>query len=348
MSYKIVHYVNQFFAGIGGEDQGDVKPDKKTGAVGPGLAMNMAFGSEAEVVGTVYCGDNYYGENTVAARKAVLAMIKSFNPDAVVAGPAFLAGRYGVACGDVCASVEEELGIPAVTGMFPENPGVDLYRNKIFITETADNAKGMKTAAEKMGKLLLKRLKKEQLGSAKTEGYIHRGMRKNFLKDKSAAQRGVEMLIKKLKGEPFETEYEMPVFKKIKPAPPVKDIKKATIAIITTGGIVPKGNPDRIKVSSAENYGKWDISKIDDLTPENFESIHGGYDNTYANKDPDYVFPLDVMRELEKEGFIGKLYNYAYYTTGTATSVANAEKFGQDIGNDLKNSEVAAAILTST
>ena len=45
-------------------------------------------------------------------------MVKEQAPDVFIAGPAFNAGRYGVACGTIAAAVQEELGIPAVTGMY--------------------------------------------------------------------------------------------------------------------------------------------------------------------------------------------------------------------------------------
>ena len=48
-------------------------------------------------------------------------------------------------------------------------------------------------------------------------------------------------------------------------------------------------------------------------------TAHGGYDQTYANEDPDRVLPVDVMRNLEKEGKIGKLYDYYYATVGNGT-----------------------------
>ena len=96
------------------------------------------------------------------------------------------------------------------------------------------------------------------------------------------------------------------------------------------------------------NWGKYDITGIDDLTPDNFVSIHGGYDRTWALEDPDRVLPVDEMRRLEKEGAFGKLYKYVCATTGTATSVANAERFGREIGELFKRDGVDAAILTST
>ncbi len=48
-------------------------------------------------------------------------MVKKYNPDVFIAGPAFNAGRYGVACGTIATAVQEELGIPSLTGMYVEN-----------------------------------------------------------------------------------------------------------------------------------------------------------------------------------------------------------------------------------
>lgn len=348
MTFRIVHYINQFYAGIGGEEKAHVVPESRPGVIGPGLALNGALGSEAEVIGTVICGDSYYGEHMDEARETVLKMIEAFEPDGVVAGPGFFAGRYGVACGDVCASVEEKLKIPTVTALYHENPGAEMYASKTYIVRASDSARGMKDAVKTMSSLILKRLKGDAMGSAMEEGYLSRGVRKVFFHEKNGAQRAVEMLLKKMDGQPFQTEYEMPVFDKIPPSAPIEDLSKATIAIITSGGIVPKGNPDKIRVSSAESYGIYDISSLNDLTPDNYESIHGGYDTTWANENPDVVLPLDVMRELEKDGVIGKLHEYAYCTTGTGTGVGHAERFGQEIGAKLKDSGVDGVILTST
>lgn len=348
MSYRVVCYINQFYGGKGGEEAADFKPALVKNPVGPGLELHKLFGDEAVIVGTIICGDGYYAEHIEEARTECLKMIQDLKPDLFVAGPAFNAGRYGVACGDICAAVTQHLGIPSVTGMFPENPGVELYRAQIFIVKTEGSARGMKEALSNMARLGLKLLKGTPLGPACEEGYIHRGIRKNFFKEKRGSLRAIDMLLQKIAGETFETEYEMPAFKKIPPAPPIKDLKHATIALVTSGGIVPRGNPDRLRVSSSESYAKYDISNLNDLTPDKFESIHGGYDRLWANLDPDVVVPLDVMRELEREGVFGKLHSYLYTTTGTGTSVANAERFGREIGRELKEAGVDGVILTST
>ena len=351
MTLRIVHYLNQFYAGKGGEEMAGLRPEAAPGPVGPGREMARLLessGGRAEIVGTVICGDSFYGENLEAAREACLRLIADFRPDALVAGPAFNAGRYGVACGDIAAAVGERLGRPAVAGMYRENPGVELYARGCFIVPTADSARGMKEALENMARLTLKLACGEPLGPAREEGYISRGIRKCFFKEESGAARAVKMMLARLRGEEFRTEYEMPVFKKIPPAAPVPNLKEAVIALVSSGGVVPRGNPDRIRVSSADSFGAYDISKIDDLLPENYESIHGGYDRAMANLDPDCIVPVDELRRLEREGAFKKLHPYFYSTTGTGTSVNNAEQFGREIGSALKKAEVSAAILTST
>lgn len=43
------------------------------------------------------------------------------------------------------------------------------------------------------------------------------------------------------------------------------------------------------------------------MKPDKYEVSHQGYDNQYVNADPNRLLPVDIMRELEKEGIIGKL-----------------------------------------
>jgi len=345
---KVVHYINQFYGGIGGEEKADVKPEIREGVVGPGMALKAALGNDAEIVATVICGDSYFNENLEEASADVLDMIQKHNPDLFIAGPAFNAGRYGVACGSICKAVKEKLNIPVVTGMFTENPGVDMFKKDIHIIETANAATGMRQAIPAIAKLALKLAKNETIGTPAEEGYIPRGVRKNIFKSERGSKRAVDMLVAKLKNEKFETEYPMPDFDRVAPNPPVKDMKHAKIALVTSGGIVPKGNPDRIESSSASKYGKYDIVGVLDLTAETYETAHGGYDPTYANTDADRVLPVDVLRDLEKEGVIGELHRYFYTTTGNGTSVANAKKFASTFAQELVKDGVQAVVLTST
>ncbi len=347
MSYRVVHYVNQFFAGVGGEEMAHIAPEKREGAVGPGLALNQGFGDSAAVVTTIVCGDSYFAENEKKAVEQIIAWVKEENPDLFIAGPAFNAGRYGYACANICIKVQEELGIPVLTGMYKENPGADM-KDKVLIVETGNSAAAMRKAAPTMVSLASKLMKGEALGASCEEGFMPNGIRKNFFEKEIGAKRAINMLKKKLAKEEFVTEFPMPTFDRVEPNPAVKDLANATVALCTSGGIVPKGNPDRIEASSASRYGEYDISGLDTITGEGYETAHGGYDPVYANEDPNRVLPVDVLREMEKEGKIGKLYNFFYSTVGNGTAVASSKAFAVEYAAKLKNAGVQAAIMTST
>ena len=66
---KVVHYINQFFAQIGGEEKADYPAEIRVGeVVGPGLALTQNFKDEAEIIATVICGDSYFNENLEKAK----------------------------------------------------------------------------------------------------------------------------------------------------------------------------------------------------------------------------------------------------------------------------------------
>lgn len=346
---KVVHYINQFFAQIGGEEKADYPAEIRVGEiVGPGMALTASFKDEAEIIATIVCGDSYFNENLEKAKADILAMVKEQAPDVFVAGPAFNAGRYGVACATIAAAVQEELGIPALTGMYEENPGADMFKNQVYMIATKNNAAGMRDAVTKMAPLALKLAKGEPIGASAEEGYMPNGIRVNFFESERGSKRAVNMLLKKLGGKPYVTEYPMPDFDRVDPNPAVKDLAHAKIALVTSGGIVPKGNPDHIESSSASHYGEYDITGVYDLTEETYETAHGGYDPVYANKDSDRVLPVDVLRDLEKEGVIGELHNKFYTTVGNGTAVANAKAFAAEFSQKLLADGVDAVILTST
>ena len=331
---RVVHYINQFFAGVGGEEKADYQPETREGAVGPGLALNAAFKGEAEIVATVICGDSYFNENLESAKKTVLDMISAQKPDVVICGPAFNAGRYGVACGTVAAAVKGELNLPVVTGMYSENPGADMFKNKVYIIATKDNAAGMRQAAPQMASLAIKLAKGEKIV--------------NFFEKERGSTRAVKMLLAKLAGKPYTTEFPMPSFDRVNPGEAITDLAHTTIALVTSGGIVPKGNPDHIESSSASKFGRYSIEGVEDLTEATHETAHGGYDPVYANADADRVLPVDVLRKMEKEGKIGGIYPYFFTTVGNGTAVASAKKYGAAIGKELRDAGIKAAILTST
>jgi len=345
---RVVLYFNQFFGGIGGEDKADLPPRLTEEVVGPGRAYKTALGDAAEVVATVICGDNYFAENIEAATREVRDLIAPYRPELLFAGPAFNAGRYGIACGAVCRMARTELLIPAVTGMYEENPGLDLYRKDVYIVRTGDNARSMADVVKKMTGLGRRLLAGDKIGRPDDEGYYSRGLLANEIADKTGAERVVDMLLCKLRGEPYLSEVPRPAYDRVTPAHALNDIRSATIALVTDGGLVPKGNPDRIEVATATRYGRYGIAAKDSLDPADYEVNHGGYDSRLVVQDPNRLVPVDVMREMEQEGVIGTLHNWFYSTTGLTCIVEVMRGLGKKIAESLKAEGVSGVILTST
>lgn len=345
---RIVHYVNQFFGQVGGEDQADMPPMMKQGPVGPGLAFADECKGIGRIVGTVICGDNYFVAQPEEALQKLLEYIRELEPQALIAGPAFNAGRYGPACGALCLAVQEQLHIPVIAGMYPENPGAERYCKDIVIAQTAASAAGMRKAVSTMSALLKKKIAGIPLGSAAEEGYLPTGFRKNIWAGQRGAARAVQMLLDTLAQKPVSTELPMPVFDYVAPAAPVKDMKKARIALVTEGGLVPKGNPDRLESSRASQYLRYSLAGIRSLSSDAYQTVHGGYNNAFVNACPHRLLPLDVLRDIVDEGGIASLADYVFTTTGNGTSSENSRAFGQAIALALQEDNVQGVILTST
>lgn len=348
MAKRIVHYINQFYGGIGGEEAAGAPLAIKDGPIGPGIALQKELGEGYEILMTIVCGDNYYAENSDYVADAVCRAISERGIDLLVAGPAFNAGRYGLACGGICAGVARRLNIPAVTAMYPENPAVAMYKKDLLIVATTASAAGMRDAIRRVARLGKKITAGEAILSAKEEGYIPRGRRLNRLADRPAAVRAVEMLHRKLKGEPYMTEAPVERYEGVAPAKPIKDLAQATIALVTEAGIVPLGNPDRIKHANATNWASYSLKGVDSLAKGQYEAIHGGFDASFANEDPNRVLPVDAVRFFEAERYIGKLHDTYYVTVGNGTPVERSAAFGEQIARELLEAGVHGVLIPSS
>jgi glycine reductase len=302
------------------------------------------------VVATVICGDDYFVEKGTMEEVSgeIIQLIKPYRPDVMIAGPAFDAGRYGIACGALCKAAQDQLGITAVTGMYKENPGLDLFRKDVYVVQTTETARGMAEAISKMVTIAGKLADSRKLGKPAEEGYFPRGFIVNEISDKTGAERAVSMLLSKLRGQPFESEVPIPKYDRVAPAPSIKDSGSLIIALATDGGLVPKGNPDRIESRHATRFGSYDIKNMNALNPEDYEINHGGYNPLFVTEDPNRLVPVDVMRQLVKEGVIERLHEKFYSTSGLANIVENTKRIGRAMAEKLKIEEVSGVILTST
>jgi glycine reductase len=344
---RIVHYLNQFFGQIGGEDKADTPCQIKPGPIGPGILFQQLFGDRGEIAASIVCGDNFAAQSLEETGQKVAAMAAEHTPDLFLAGPAFSAGRYGLACGAACQAVGRRLGISAVTGMSEDNPAVQIYRSHAYIVPTGRSSAGMREVASKMVGLSICLAE----GRALPEGaHIPRGIRELAVLESTGAKRAVDMLVARLAERPVITELPLLHFEKVPPARPLEDLTQATIILVTEGGIIPAGNPDGIEMSMATKFGKYSLSGLDRMTSERFTAAHGGYDNQYAKADPNVLIPLDVLRDLVAEKKIAALGEAFYTTAGNATSVENSCRFGKEIAQDIRkqHKEKVGVILTAT
>src|SRR2546428_10451279 len=167
---RVVHYLNAFFGGLGGEEDAHTPVRVQPGPVGPGRLLEQALAGHGQVIATLICGDGYFAEHEDAVVEQVRTHWHTLKPDIFIAGPAFRAGRYGLACGRLCLEAER-LHIPAVTGMQIENPGSHPHcPGHLYIIATAASAVGMRPALERMAALAIKLRAVHPIGTATEEG----------------------------------------------------------------------------------------------------------------------------------------------------------------------------------
>lgn len=345
---KVIAFVNQFFGQVGGEEMAGIAPELREGTVGPALAMQAQL-KDGKVTHTIICGDNYMASNTADALETIKGFLSGLEFDMLIAGPAFNAGRYGFSCGEVCKLVQNEFGRLAVTSMSDTNPGAELYRKDVYIIKGSPSAAGMRKDMPKMMALANKLLNGEELLGADAEGYFPRGVRKEvpYPGGKNAADRVVDMLLAKLSGQPYVSEYKVEQEEAVKPLPAI-DVKGKRIAFVTTGGFVPIGNPDRIASGSCTHYGKYFIGDQTELKSGDWISVHGGYNVNYVAENPMLLVPLDAFHKHMEEGRFASLHPYVYSLSGNQTTKGDSQRMAREILADLRNDGVDAVIVGST
>jgi betaine reductase len=340
---RVVHYINQFFAGVGGEDAAGTGPVLHDGPLGPGRRLAAVLGDAHEIVLTAVCGDDYAaGHPDFAA--TLVGEARARGAELLVAGPAFTSGRYGLACARIAAAAAAD-GLPAVASMHPDNPGL-AEAGGAPVVESAPTARGMRDSLDRLGAAVLKVAAGEELTAA--DGRTGTVPRINRMATSNAAERAVALALARLGGDREATEIPLPAFDQVTPAGPVADPATALFVLLTEGGFVPAGNPDRLESARASKWIRHSLAGYDSAEAGVFESVHGGFSTQWANAQPNRILPVDVARELEREGAIGGLHGEYFATTGNGTTVADARRFGVEWAAELHQAGIQAAILTAT
>lgn len=350
----IMHYLNQFFAGKGGEDKADTPLFFSEGPMGPGKRLQALLGASAKISFTAYCGDNYFVEHQAEVLEKILHFVEDREIRIAAGGPAFASGRYGFACEEICHFLSTLTNFQAVIGMHIENPGVDGYKQykdrNVFILPASKSLSGsnMEDILSRMAQFILRLGSGVPIGPASVEGYIPRGFRLDEVERKNGVERAIDMLLDRIYGRPFSTEIPVESFDHIMFAPRIANLKKAHLALITTSGVVPQGNPDKFKVQRNTQWRKYSIDKLDSMKEAKWEVVHGGHNPSFINNNPNYSVPIDAFRELERSGVFAKLYPYFYGTTGAQALISAMVTIGKEIALDMKEQGVEGALLVAT
>lgn len=122
-----------------------------------------------------------------------------------------------------------------------------------------------------------------------------------------------------------------------------KPLNEMKVALATAAGVHLKSQ-DRFNFAGDTTYR---IIKGDTPTSELMVS-HGGYDNADANRDINAMFPIDRMRELEKDGIIKEFSEINFgFMGGGGDQTVFTEKTGPEIARQLKEANVDAVLLTA-
>ena len=336
---KVAHYLNQFFAGLGGEEAAGTPPTRIEGAVGPGRGLGL------DVAVTLACGDDYFGEREDEALAALLRFVDEERPDVLVCGPSFGSGRYGYACGTLAREVARR-GIPAVCGMDPESPGVAAAEGAAYIVPTSTNVAGMREALPRLAALARRLAERRGARAARGRGLPAARAapeRASGRDRRGACDRPAARQARRRDAHRGGGVGRAGCRRRRRSVSPRRSWRWSR-----KRAACPQGNPDGLPTIRAHAWLRYPLPADGTLAAGGYESVHGGFDVTAANADPNRLVPLDVVTQLLREGRIAGLHDAFYTTTGNGTPVATRSKFGQEIADELKEAGVEAVVLSGT
>lgn len=128
-------------------------------------------------------------------------------------------------------------------------------------------------------------------------------------------------------------------------APFTKELKEAKVALITTAGLHLKSDRPFDLINELAGDPTYRVIPAD--TPLSELTIsHGHFDQTQTEKDLNSVFPLERLKELKEEGFIGEVAPYHYSFRGYLPDYRPLmSEYAPQVAEQLKWAKVDAVVL---
>jgi glycine/betaine/sarcosine/D-proline reductase family selenoprotein B len=122
---------------------------------------------------------------------------------------------------------------------------------------------------------------------------------------------------------------------------PKRPLSATRLALVASGGVYRTGH---VAFHFHDDTSLRLIPK--DVPTTELRTAHFAYDQTDARADPNCVFPIDALRALEQDGFIGELAPYALTFMGGIYSARRVrEELAPQILSRLQEMAVEAALL---
>ncbi len=118
---KVILIFDQGLAGAGGKTNPNVGLTAKKGGIGFASSLQPHFNKiDAQVVATLYCGNEYFLANEQEVVTKMTAMVKKLNPDFVLCGPCFQYADYGKMAAEISASILTHTSVQSCAMMSKE------------------------------------------------------------------------------------------------------------------------------------------------------------------------------------------------------------------------------------
>lgn len=120
-----------------------------------------------------------------------------------------------------------------------------------------------------------------------------------------------------------------------------KPLSECRLGLVASGGIYVTG---QVAFHYKDDTSFRAIPK--NVKTTDLRATHFAYDLTDARKDPNVVFPIDTLRDLVSEGFIGEMADYAYtFMGGIYSSRRVREELAPAITDRLLEEKVDAVLF---
>lgn len=133
---KVIVLLDQMQAGLGGKEKANTPLGGKKLAMGAADTFDKVLKqSHSEIIGTFYCGTDYYEANKDTVQNKVAKMCEKMQADVVIAGPTYDYPEFATMACELAVHVTAQTKIPVVASIAIEKNQdlIEAYKNQLTI-----------------------------------------------------------------------------------------------------------------------------------------------------------------------------------------------------------------------